>query len=86
MLGDIKANRYLIKSNSYMIDLDNVDFITWKENEKIAGTYWAKLHIGSKDARYVCKDEASLKNLLEIWSKIKGKKVEIDIDEIIEEW
>jgi hypothetical protein len=29
-----------------MIDLESVDFITWKENEKNAGTYWAKLHIG----------------------------------------
>jgi len=85
-MSEIKENRYLIKSNSYMIDLSIVDFVTWKENEKMSGTYWAKLHIGNKDARYVCKNEDSLKELLETWAKIKGKKVEIDIDEIIEEW
>ncbi len=66
-----------------MIDLESVDFITWKENEKNAGTYWAKLHIGSKEARYICDDVNELKDLLEQWSLIKGKKIEIEENEII---
>tara|TARA_X000001382_G_scaffold102936_2_gene77762 strand:- start:133 stop:384 length:252 start_codon:yes stop_codon:yes gene_type:complete len=81
-LSDLKE-KYLIKSNSYMIDLESVDFITWKENEKNAGTYWAKLHIGSKEARYICDDVNELKDLLEQWSLIKGKKIEIEENEII---
>ena len=52
----IKQKRYLIKKNSYIIDLFSVDFITWKENENEEGTYWTKLHIGTKEVRYVCQD------------------------------
>jgi hypothetical protein len=81
-LRDLKE-KYLIKSNSYMIDLESVDFITWKENEKNAGTYWAKLHIGSKEARYICNDVDELKELLERWSLVKGKEIEIEENEII---
>jgi len=66
-----------------MIDLESVDFITWKENEKNAGTYWAKLHIGSKEARYICDDVNELKDLLEQWSLIKGKEIQIEENEII---
>ena len=66
-----------------MIDLESVDFITWKENEKNAGTYWAKLHIGSKEARYICDDVNELKDLLEQWSLINGKQIEIEENEII---
>jgi hypothetical protein len=66
-----------------MIDLESVDFITWKENEKNAGTYWAKLHIGSKEARYICNDVDELKELLERWSLVKGKEIEIEENEII---
>lgn len=81
-MRDLKE-KYLIKSNSYMIDLESVDFITWKENEKNAGTYWAKLHIGSKEARYICNDVDELKELLERWSLVKGKEIEIEENEII---
>ena len=66
-----------------MIDLESVEFITWKENEKNAGTYWAKLHIGSKEARYICNDVDELKELLERWSLVKGKEIEIEENEII---
>lgn len=66
-----------------MIDLESVDFITWKENEKNAGTYWAKLHIGPKEARYICDDVNELKELLEQWSLIKGKEIQIEENEII---
>jgi len=82
-LNDIKADRYLLKSNSYMIDLESVDFITWKENEKLEGTYWAKLHIGSKEARYVCDNVDELRTLLEEWSNIKGNRIKIEDEEIV---
>ena len=66
-----------------MIDLDKVDFITWKENEKVAGTYWAKLHIGPKEVRYVCQDLDSLRQLLEEWTSLRGTNVELENEDII---
>ena len=70
----IKNKRYLIKANSYIIDLYNVDFITWKENDKMESTFWVKLHIGSKEARYVCNSIEEVKTLLLAWTDIRGKK------------
>ena len=85
-MNDLQSNRYLLKSNSYIIDLHEVDFITWKENDKKADTYWAKLHVGSKEARYVCEGKEELKELLMAWADIKGTHIDIDYDDIIEEW
>jgi len=86
-MNDIKNKRYLIKANSYIIDLYNVDFITWKENDKKEATYWAKLHIGSKEARYVCNGLQELKTLLLAWSDIRGKKIEIEDEDLeVIEW
>jgi|TARA_R100001463_G_scaffold18288_2_gene45904 hypothetical protein len=81
-MKDIKKNRYLLKKNSYIIDLFNVDFITWKENEKEEGTYWVKLHMGNKEARYVSRDIDDLQLLLIQWTNVRGLEIEIEIDEI----
>lgn len=81
-MKEIKKNRYLLKKNSYIIDLYNVDFITWKENEKEEGTYWVKLHMGNKEARYVSRDIDDLQLLLIQWTNVKGLEIEIEIDEI----
>jgi len=81
-MKDIKKNRYLLKKNSYIIDLYNVDFITWKENEKEEGTYWVKLHMGNKEARYVSRDIDDLQLLLIQWTNVRGLEIEIEIDEI----
>ena len=84
-MDDLKENRYLVKSNSYIIDLAQVDFITWKENEKREATYWAKLHIGSKEARYVCNNITELKKLISVWTNLKGKRITVSEEELLEE-
>lgn len=78
----IKEKRYLLKGNSYIVDLYNVDFITWKENAEEQDTYWAKLHIGDKEARYICSSLEELKNLLTVWSQIRGQKIELKNNEL----
>lgn len=85
-MKELKENRYLLKGNSYIIDLYNVDFITWKENDKVAATYWAKLHIGSKEARFVCNDLNELKMLVQSWTDIRGRKVSIQDEDLVNEW
>ena len=81
-MNDIKEDRYLLKQNSYIIDLYNVDFITWKENENEIGTYWVKLHMGAKEARYVSRDINDLQLLLTQWTNVRGKRIELEIEEI----
>jgi|TARA_R100000734_G_C3295075_1_gene86346 hypothetical protein len=80
-MSKLKENRYIIKSNSYLIDLYSVDFITWKENEQDLGSYRVKFHIGNKDARYIC-DIETLRDILEEWSNIRGKKIGIELMEL----
>ena len=81
-MEDLKENRYLIKKTSYVVDLNNVDFITWNENERDVGKFLAKLHIGTKETRYMCQTALELKQLLEGWAEAKGKKIELDLLEI----
>ena len=33
-MEDLKENRYLVKQTSYIVDLKDVDFITWSANER----------------------------------------------------
>jgi len=83
-MNGIIENRFLLKGGSYIIDLINVDFLTWKENSTEYGTYWLKMHIGSKEARYVC-SKPELKVIIEEWTRVHGNKIEIEIEELGEE-
>lgn len=85
-MEELKKNRYLIKGNSYIIDLYNVDFITWKENDKLQSTYWAKLHIGSKEARFICNNITELRTLVQTWTNIRGEEASITEEDLITEW
>ena len=83
--GDINMNRiledrYIVKDETYIADLANVDFITWRQNSE-DGDFWMKMHIGDKEVRYVCKTMDSLNMLLGVWTKLKGNEVEIKIGE-----
>lgn len=64
--------RFVIKPNSYIINLRDVDFITFKENENELGTYWIKFHMGGKEARYVCESVEDLQKLLQLWTTQLG--------------
>ena len=81
-MDDIKNERFLIKETSYLVDLKDVVFITWSENERDLGKYLAKLHIGSKETRYMCQSAEDLKTLLQTWSEVKGEKLDLDVDEL----
>ena len=54
MTTDLKEERFLLKGDAYIVDLANVDFLTWRKNEKENGTYWLKMHFSTKEARYIC--------------------------------
>ncbi len=75
-------NRFLLKNGSFIIDLDEVEFLTWNKNIKMSDSYWVKLHIGGKDTRYVCDSRDELCDIINTWGKIKGKEIKIDREEI----
>lgn len=77
------VENFIIKENTFIVDLSVVDFITFKLNEENEKEYWLKFHIGNKEARYIC-DIKELKNILKVWCKLHGKEIEIK-NEYLEE-
>jgi hypothetical protein len=82
-MKDLIGERFLVKKNSYIVDLANVDFITYKENENEIGTYWVKFHIGQKEARYVCYDLSSLRDIIQYWTMSKSSKARIEENKLV---
>lgn len=52
---------------SFVISLDNVEFITWRLNED-TGDYWVKLHIPSGKEIRIKVGEEELRNIVDVWS------------------
>ena len=75
-------NRFLLKNGSFIVDLDEVEFLTWNKNLNLANSYWVKLHVGGKDTRYVCDSRKELCDIINAWGKIKGKEIKIDREEV----
>tara|TARA_R100000353_G_scaffold135600_1_gene96233 strand:- start:118 stop:381 length:264 start_codon:yes stop_codon:yes gene_type:complete len=68
-------NKLLIKPNSYIISLEDVSFISYKENESKENEYWLKLYFGdmesSRFVRYVARSNEILKNIIFTWAKLR---------------
>ena len=77
------GERFLVKKNAYIVDLKDVDFITYKENENEIGTYWVKFHIGQKEARYVCYDLNSLRDIIQYWTMSKNSKSKVNETQLV---
>ena len=65
-----------------MIDLDNIDFITWKENveEELTGlsSIWVQR------SKICCQSIEDLKTILTKWTELKGKASNLNVEEIVE--
>lgn len=82
-MKNLIGNRFVVKSNSFIVDLRDVDFITYKENENEAGTYWIKFHIGTKEARFICHSTGNLRDLIQVWALNKDSKARIEEDRLV---
>lgn len=82
-MKDLIGERFLVKKNSYIVDLADVDFITYKENENEVGTYWIKFHIGQKEARYVSYDLNNLREIILCWTMNKKASVRIEENQLV---
>tara|TARA_R100000005_G_C4989339_1_gene197045 strand:- start:945 stop:1391 length:447 start_codon:yes stop_codon:yes gene_type:complete len=66
-VGGLKViNGFIYISNKWCIDLMNVDFISFKQDEDTYN-YFVKLHIGSKHVRMWLSELKDVNELIEIW-------------------
>lgn len=79
-------NRFLLKNESYIIDLHDVEFLTWNKNRDDKDSFWVKLHVGTKETRYVCGDRDELCEIINAWAMAKNVEIEIDKEEIGEQY
>jgi|TARA_R100000149_G_C5879267_1_gene143722 hypothetical protein len=78
----ILKERYFMLKNNYIIDLINVDFITFKENEKVAGEFWIKFHLGTKECRFRTDTKEQVTEIINTWAEIHGKELSLHETEI----
>jgi len=71
----IIQNKLLIKHNSYIISLDDVSFISYKENESKKDEYWLKLYFGETESgrfvRYVARSQEILNHIVYTWANLR---------------
>jgi len=42
------------------------------------------MHIGTKEARFICKDKSELIRIIKLWTGIHGKEVKVGISDLDE--
>ena len=73
-MEDLKENRYLVKQTSYIVDLKDVDFITWSANERDLGSFWTKVAHRNKRNRYMCQSADEIEpTSCQGWADLKEK-------------
>lgn len=65
-----------IHGSSYVIHMDNVDFMTWRMNDEL-NEYWVKFHYTNKEVR-IRVTPSQLKELVNNWA---GEELNIKIGE-----
>jgi hypothetical protein len=75
MQGYKIEGRY-IHGSSYVIHMDNVDFMTWRLNDE-TNEYWVKFHYSNKEVR-VRVTPNQLKELVHTWA---NEELDINIGE-----
>jgi len=82
----IIENRFLLKNESYIIDLNDVEFLTWNKNKDEKDSYWVKLHVGAKETRYICENRDELCDIINTWAMTKNIEIRITKHEIGEQY
>tara|TARA_B100000963_G_scaffold267049_2_gene235263 strand:+ start:2154 stop:2417 length:264 start_codon:yes stop_codon:yes gene_type:complete len=80
-------DKLLVKPNSYVISLEDITFISYKENESKHEEYWLKLYFGdmesSRFVRYVARTKDELKEIVYQWAGLKDiDMTEDDLDKL----
>ena len=73
-MNELIDERYVLKPGSYLADLSNVDFITWRQSDE---GIMLKLHIDQKEIRFVCNKKLA-EEILGIWTKFRGHEINMN--------
>jgi len=76
------AEKFVIKSGSWIIDLKDVQFMTYRLNERDETSYLINFHIGSKETKIMVDDIDSVKQLFNCWTEAKGLEVDFEKEDI----
>tara|TARA_R100001086_G_C11836529_1_gene257995 strand:+ start:1330 stop:1626 length:297 start_codon:yes stop_codon:yes gene_type:complete len=83
------AEEFVIKSGSWIIDLKDVQFMTYRLNEKDETSYLVAFHIGDKETKIMVDDISAVKELFTAWTNAKGLELEFERNDIkgeVKEW
>ena len=66
-------NKYILHTKRAVVNLKDVEFITWRQNDE-NGEWWAKLHLpSSKEIRLVYATYEEMQELIELWEEARGE-------------
>tara|TARA_R110000824_G_scaffold34623_6_gene109617 strand:+ start:2154 stop:2363 length:210 start_codon:yes stop_codon:yes gene_type:complete len=64
-------SNYIVYLEQGVVNLQDVEFITWRQNDKTLG-WWAKLHLPSgKDVRMVYSNKLEMMAMIELWEEAR---------------
>tara|TARA_R100000458_G_C8022738_1_gene81736 strand:+ start:236 stop:442 length:207 start_codon:yes stop_codon:yes gene_type:complete len=66
-------NKYILHTKRAIVDLQDVEFLTWRQNDD-NGEWWVKLHLPSgKEIRLVYKTYEEMQEIIELWEDARGE-------------
>lgn len=76
-------DEFVVKSGRWIVNLANVDFMTYRANEKIHGAYLVTMHIGDKEVKVMADHIYAVKELFLRWATANNKKLEIEAGDLV---
>jgi len=83
------SNGFVVKAGSWIINLRDVEFMTYRLNDKDETSYLVAFHIGDKETKIMVNDIQAVKELFKSWTNAKGTELEFEYEDIkggIREW
>ena len=76
------AGDFAVKQGAWVVHLGEVEFITYRINEKNENQYLVMLHMKDKEAKIMVDSIGALKELLSTWAKSKDKELILEEEDL----
>lgn len=76
------AGDFVVKQGAWVIHLGEVEFITYRINERNEMEYRVVFHMKDKEAKIMIDDLSALKELLSAWAVSKDKELILEEEEL----
>lgn len=83
------SNDFVVKSGSWIVDLKDVQFMTYRLNDKDETSYLVAFHIGDKETKIMVSNIEAVRELFKSWTNAKGTELEFEFEDIkgeVREW